>query len=311
METVLIAGGTGLVGKRLTQILADQGYAVILLTRSASKGKVVSSVRYAQWDPNAGTLDKEAFLQADHLINLAGAGVADKRWTAARKKEIRDSRVRAGETLVQALQTLPHKIRTVVNASAQGWYGPDPSPQPGGFVETDGPFNDYLAQTCVDWEASINNVTALGIRLVKLRIGIVMANEGGALAEFRKPVQFRVSTVLGSGKQQVSWIHIDDLCGMFLQAIRNNDMQGAYNACAPHPVSNKELIQAIAAARWGSGYVTLPVPAFVLQVMMGEMSIEVLKSCTMNTAKIQAAGFRFAYPVIKEAVEHLEQHRRK
>lgn len=306
METVLIAGGTGLVGKRLTQLLTEQGYGVILLSRSAGRNTGSSLIRYAQWDPGKGSLDEAAFAEADYVVNLAGAGVADQRWTAARKKEIRDSRVQAGETLVKALHTIPHKIKAFVNASAQGWYGPDPATHDGGFMEEDAPFTDYLARTCVDWEGSVKKVEEAGVRLVKLRIGIVLANGGGAMKEFRKPIAFRFATVLGSGKQMVSWIHVDDLCGMFLHAIQNTAVTGIYNACAPHPVSNKELIHAIANARWGNAYLSMPVPAFVLKLMMGEMSIEVLKSCTMQSAKIVLSGFRFTYPVISSAVKHLQ-----
>ena len=308
METILIAGGTGLVGTRLTEILIEQGYKVILLSRSEKASSNHPSLSYAYWNPAKGVVDTKAIAAADHIINLAGAGVADKRWSPERKKEIRDSRVFAGETIVKALRETPHKVQTVVNASAQGWYGPDPAAHADGFREEDKPFADYLATTCVDWERSVEGIEALGIRLAKIRIGIVLANGGGALKEFRKPLAFRVATVLGSGKQLVSWIHVDDLCHIFLHTIRHKNLSGPYNAAAPHPVSNKELIETLARVKFGNNFISVPVPAFVLKIMMGEMSIEVLKSCTISADKIQKAGFSFQFPTIERALANLEKN---
>lgn len=307
METVLIAGGTGLVGRRLTEMLLEQGYKVILLSRSVQRNPGHPSLQHALWDPAKGFVDLNAIAAADHIVNLAGAGVADKRWSVERKKEIRDSRVWAGETLVKALRETPNKVQSVINASAQGWYGPDPASHPDGFREEDKPYKDYQASTCVDWEKSIDSILELGKRLVKIRIGIVLANGGGALKEFRKPLAFRVATVLGSGKQMVSWIHVDDLCRIFLFAIRQKELSGAFNAAAPNPVSNKKLIESLASVKFGKLFLSMPVPAFVLKIMMGEMSIEVLKSCTISAHKIQQAGFSFQFPTIEIALKDLEK----
>ena len=173
------------------------------------------------------------------------------------------------------------------------------------FSEETAADKDFLGETCRLWEQSIEPVTALGIRLVKLRTGIVLANEGGAFAEFKKPVKFGIAAVLGSGQQTISWIHIEDLCRMYLFAIEHQEISGVYNAVSPMPVKNKPLMLLLAKKLKGKFSVAVHVPAFVLKVVMGEMSIEVLKSATVSANKIRAAGFTFLYPSIEAAVEDL------
>lgn len=311
MKTVLIAGGTGLVGSRLQTVLRENGFSVIVLSRKKTgQSNGVEGVRFAQWDSDKGTIDEWAIKEADYIINLSGAGVAEKRWTTERKKEILLSRVKSGQTLVNALVQIPNKVEAVVNSSAIGWYGPDPSiPNPHPFVETDPHYSDFLGETCLQWEQSIEPVSALGKRLVLLRTGIVLSNKGGALAEFKKPLQFGVAASLGSGKQVVSWIHIDDLCGLFLKAITDNHMRGAYNAVAPIPVSNLVLTHTLAKTI-NKFWVPAKVPAFVLKIVLGEMSIEVLKSATISASKAIEAGFEFKYPDIQSALSHLKNNPR-
>lgn len=301
MATVLIAGGTGLVGSFLTRLLLAEGYGVIILTRDPAKGKPEPGLSYASWDPARGEVDEQAIRSADHIINLAGAGVADKRWSAARKKEILDSRVNSGRTLSNAIVAAGHRPKSFLQASAIGWYGPDsqiPNPHP--FLETAPADSHFLGATCKQWEESIAAIPA-EVRTCIFRIGIVLSAKGGAALEFIKPLRFGVAAVLGPGSQVVSWIHIEDLCRMFLYAIRESSMRGIYNAVAPQPVNNRQLTLALARARNGKLYLPLPVPSFVLKIMLGEMSIEVLKSATVSAAKIEAAGFEFRYPVIEKA----------
>ncbi|MBE2229087.1 MAG: TIGR01777 family protein [Chitinophagaceae bacterium] len=308
MAVVLITGGTGLVGRALVKALLEKGYTCIVLTRGTPSGG--GNLRYANWDPAKGLIEEKALAEADYIIHLAGAGVADKRWTAARKKEILDSRVQSGQLLLHKLAQVPNKVKAFISASAIGWYGPDPQlPHLRPFTETAPADDSFLGETCKSWEDSTAGLTGMHIRRVVLRIGIVLSREGGALGEFLKPIRFGLATVLGNGRQVVSWIHRTDLVNMMLYALENEKLNGVYNAVAPAPVSNRELILTLARER-KKFYLPLKVPSFILRIMMGEMSIEVLKSATVSADKITAAGYAFLFPDIQSAVrEELNQTR--
>jgi len=306
METVLITGGTGMIGKALTQALIERGYEVIVLTRNipSEKSNSASRITFALWDVAKQTIDKNAISKADHIIHLAGASVAEKRWTDERKKEIVSSRVDSGKLIVENLKNISNKVKTVISATAIGWYGPDKIDGKK-FIEEDPASNDFLGQTCKQWEAAIEPVSFLDKRLVKLRIGIVFSNEGGAYSEFKKPLRFGLATILSSGKQIISWIHIDDLVRIILFALENEKMQGTYNAVAPNPASNKEVVLAIAKEEKGKAFIPVHVPALTLKIRLGEMSIEVLKSAKVSSKKIQDAGFIFQYPDLGTAISQL------
>jgi uncharacterized protein (TIGR01777 family) len=304
MQTVLITGGTGMVGTSLTELLLSKGYQVIILTRKPQASNV-PNLTYAVWDIAKGYIDPLAIGKADTIVHLAGAGVADKRWSKKRKQEIVDSRVMSGALIVKYLTEIPHQVKAVVAASAIGWYGPDTAQSlQHGFVETDPVDGAFLGDTCKRWEESVKPLETLGIKLVSLRIGIVLNKQRGALAEFIKPAQFGLATIFGTGSQMVSWIHYKDLCKMILFGIESASLKGIYNAVSPDPISNKDLIIAITKKLRGF-YLPIPVPAFVLKIMLGEMSIEILKSAKVSSNKIQEAKFKFDYPTLDSALNDL------
>lgn len=308
MATIIITGGTGLVGTALRQALLDKGYRVIILTRDKSAvTDPHSPLQFASWNVEQGTIDKTAIEKGDFIIHLAGENVAGKKWTSKQKEKIKASRVNSSRLLVDILQTTSNKIKAVVCASGIGWYGADPAiPNPDPFQETFPAAADFLGETCRLWEESIEPVNQLGKRLVKIRTGIVLSTEGGALAEFIKPLKWGVAAILGTGKQVISWIHLNDLVQVYISAIENENMTGVYNAVAPHPVSNKELTITLAGSR-KKFYIPVHVPSFILKTVVGEMSIEVLKSTTVSCEKIELTGFKFRYPTIKNALAETQK----
>jgi len=304
MATVLITGGTGLIGTALTSLLRDRGFDIIILTRKipGRKRDRVQGVQYMTWNLRRQILDPRAIQQADYIVHLAGAGVAEKRWTAKRKVEIRKSRVESCQLLVKALRDTSHHVKAVVSASAIGWYGQNAAAP---FVESDPPDAGFLGETCRLWEASIQPVTEMNIRLTILRTGIVLARTGGALPAFKKPVRLGIAAILGNGSQMISWIHIADLCRIYLDAIINENISGVFNAVAPDPVSNKTLTLALAKKMKGDFFIPLHVPSFFLKMLLGEMSIEVLKSAMVSADKIRGTGFQFIYPSLESALGDL------
>ena len=302
MDTVLITGGTGLIGQALTRLLTEVGYKVIILSRKTDLPRENGLVSYAHWDVNKQTVDETALAQADFIVHLAGANVADKRWTAARKKEILHSRTQSAELLFNTLSKVPNKVKKVISASGIGYYGPDKGGE--AFTENAPAFDDYLGATCEAWESSILKMQVLQKKVVIFRTGITLSPEGGALKEFYKPLRFGFATILGNGEQIVSWIHLHDLTRLYLSAIVNHDLQGIYNAVAPYPVKHKELVLTMAQVARGKSFIPVYVPAFALKIALGEMSIEVLKSCKVSAAKISNTGFVFSYPDIRSAMEN-------
>jgi uncharacterized protein len=300
MQTILITGGTGFIGSVLSRLLTEKGYEVVILTRKQkpSSGKI----SYAIWDVKSGEIDSGAVEKADHIVHLAGANVGEKRWTAKVKKEIVDSRVDSGHLIVKALKEIPNKVQTVVSSSAIGWYGPDKGKGP--FVESDPAANDFLGETTRLWEESIQPVSALGKRLVILRTPLVFGTEAGVYKELTKPLNFGIAGILGSGKQVMSWVHVDDMARAYVAAIENSAMNGVYNVTTSEKITQKDFILKCAKAK-KRPYIAIHVPEFALKAMLGEMSVEVLKSATIDNSRFRQTGFRFLYPGVDSAINEL------
>ncbi|HEY9342187.1 MAG TPA: TIGR01777 family oxidoreductase [Hanamia sp.] len=310
MPVVLISGGTGLVGANLTRHLLERNYEVIILTRDKNRTSKNPKISYSYWDIKGQIIDVEAIKKADHIIHLSGAGVMDKKWTADYKKIILESRTKSAELIIKSLEENEHHVKTFVSASAIGWYGEDANPliRREGFVETDLPAKGFLGETCLLWEAASDPVKSLGIRLVTLRCGIVLSNEGGAFKEFKTPLRFGVAAIFGNGKQIISWIHIDDLCRMYCDAIENNYLHGSYNAVAPEPVSQKKFMITLGEKMRNRFFTPIHIPVFILKLFLGKRSMEILKSATVSNKKMKAAAFTFLYPTLQAALDELTSH---
>mgnify|MGYP000166512661 CR=1 FL=1 len=291
-QTILISGGTGLVGSRLSLALREHGHEVRVLSRQ--RGMVY-------WDPRRGHLADDAFDGVDAIVHLAGAGIADKRWSPARKKELEESRLGTSRILTEALQARTHLVKTFIAASAVGFYGSRGDER---LDENSDPGSDFLAELSQKWEAASAPVTGLGIRLVTLRIGIVLSRKGGALPELTKTLPLGVAGVLGSGRQFYPVIHVDDLARMFRFVAEEQGCQGVYNAVGPAPVRQRDLMRAIMRAS-GRKALLAPVPEFGLRMVLGEMADAVLMSSRAGCQKIEDAGFRFDYPTVERMLEAL------
>jgi uncharacterized protein (TIGR01777 family) len=296
---ILITGGTGLVGGRLTELLLKKGHKVGYLSRSP---KTIPNINVYQWNVNKQTIDNEAIKWADAIINLAGASVAESLWTEKYKKEIYDSRVLGTRLLATSLQNTPHKVKVFVQASAVGIYGLDT--QAAWLTEDARQGTDFLATVTADWEKETQLIEKMNIRTALLRIGVVLSTKGGALPKLALPVKLFVGAAIGTGKQYISWIHIDDLCQLFISCVENENYQGVYNAAAPNPVTNSQITQSIAKALKRPFF--LPnVPAFVLKMGMGEMANIVLGGNRVSVKKISQVGFQFQFPDLENALKDL------
>jgi len=297
---ILITGGSGLVGTRLSEMLIDQGYEVAHLSRNARQ---YSHYKTFKWDIDRGQIDDTVLAYADYIVNLAGASVAEGKWTKDRKREILESRVKGTALLQECLSKTNHHVKAFLSASAIGIYG-----DTGHHLVTEESQygDDFLAQVCQQWEAAAWQVHALGIRTCILRLGIVLSNQGGALPQIAKPVTLMAGAPLGSGQQYMSWIHIDDLCRLMIQAIEEPQFQGVYNAVAPNPVTNEEFTRTLAQVMHRP-LTGLKVPAMGLKLMLGEMSEVVLEGQRVSANKVMQTGFTFEYQTPQKALESFYQ----
>jgi uncharacterized protein len=296
METVLITGGTGFVGTHLTELLIKEGFNVTHLSRSV-KGN--EKVKTYQWDTVKGSMDHKAVENADYIIHLAGANIAGSHWSKKRKKLIIDSRVRTAEMLFNNIKTQPEKLKAFISASGVGYYGALTSEHI--FKETDPPADDFTAITCRLWEKAADNFQTIGKRVVKIRTAIALGPDGGALPTMTKPVKFGIGSGLGTGKQYLPWIHIDDLTRIYLKAIIDTNMEGAYNAVAPEHLTNEEFMQTIAKVLKKPFFMP-NVPVFVMKLILGEMGNAVLEGSRVSGEKIKNAGFKFKFTELEPAL---------
>jgi uncharacterized protein (TIGR01777 family) len=294
---VTITGATGFVGMQLVRKLLQAGHGVHALARLRSAG-LPQEVQFSEWHSTQGEPPPESLAAADAVVNLVGEPVA-QRWTPEVKQRIRGSRVDGTRHLVTALSTESRRPQVLVSASAVGIYG---SRGDEILTEDSDPGHDFLSRVVIDWEKSAELAESLGIRVVRLRFGMVLGN-GGALAKMLPPFRFGLGGRIGSGKQWVPWIHIEDLTSLILFAITNAAVRGPMNATAPNPVTNSVFTKELAAALHRPAI--LPVPKFALKLMFGEMASVVLTSQRALPQAAQSAGFRFEYPQLKPALARL------
>ena len=294
-KKILITGGSGLIGTRLTELLTETGHSVAHLGRSVRSGGVKTYL----WDIGKKTIDSSALVGADTVINLAGANLGDKRWTRKRKEDILQSRLQSTGLLFEELKKGNHRVKTFVSASAVGFYGSGDNQKY--FTEEDKQGMGFLADVVGKWERAVDEIATVGIRVVKLRAGVVLSDRGGALKEMLLPVKLYVGSPLGTGEQMLSWIHLDDLCRIFIKAVEDEAMNGLYNAVAPNPVSNKELTYMM--ARIVQRPILLPkVPAFTIKLLFGELAEVVLEGSKVSSDKIQNTGFKFQFENAEDAL---------
>ncbi|MGM9474866.1 TIGR01777 family oxidoreductase [Pedobacter sp. GSP4] len=296
-KKILITGATGLVGTALKKQLLSKGYGVNTLSRKKS-----NDPNNFTWDVYQGTIEADCLNGVDAIIHLAGEAVADKNWTAERKKQIIDSRVKSTELLFKTLKANPaHQVKSFISSSAVGYYG-----DCGDEILTEESPNGYgfLAECCKLWEDAVDGGKKLSLRIVKLRTGIVFSNDGGALPQLDKAVRLFVGAALGTGKQWTPWLHINDMVEMYIEAVENPKMEGNYNACAPFPVTNTALTKAIA-KHLHRPFWPIKVPKSVLSVVLGERVEAVLMSNNTSAQKILDAGFKFEFTHLDDALAAL------
>ena len=291
MDTILVTGGTGLIGKHLCRMLKGKGYHVLILSRSKSKNP-----DFFYWNIDENYIDEEAIINADYIIHLAGAGIADKRWTKKRKQLLFNSRVNSTNLLFQKVKELNPQLKGFFAASGIGYYGTITSNKI--FIEEDESGKDFLSYICKFWEKASLQFNSINIRTVIFRTGVVFSKDGGAFQKITQPIRQGIGAVLGSGNQYMPWIHIDDLCNMYIKAIKDAQINGIYNALSPEHITNKQLTSII--AKRLNKKIWLPnIPEFVLHLLFGEMSTILLKGSRVSSEKIEKSGFNFKFKELK------------
>lgn len=295
---ILITGGNGSVAKALTTALLQKGFEVCHLSRTKGKNPDIATFI---WDVDAGIIDDRCLDGVDTIIHLAGAGIADGRWTENRKIEIIESRTHSIALIYALMQRKSNQVKSVISASASGFYSNRGNQL---LNEQSAPINDFMSDCCQLWEQAVDKGSELGLRIVKFRTGVVLDKTSGALLKIAQPIKLGLGAVLGNGKQWISWITLNDVVKMYLFALEKQDLNGVFNMATPNPVTNQQLTKAI--AKQLNKPLWLPnVPAFALKLALGEMSLVVLGSTKMEVSKIQNAGFSFAYADLESALKSI------
>ena len=301
MANVLVTGGTGFIGSRVCSALHQQGDTVHVLSRNPERAqtKVESARAYYRWNPETEKLPSEATNGIASVVHLAGETIAGK-WNDEKKRQIRDSRILSTRNLVESLAAADTKPNALVCASAIGYYGDSGDEH---FTEVSPPGNDFLAKICQEWEAEAQKATDLGIRVVTVRIGLVLGLGGGLLAQVLPPFKFGVGGILGNGRQWMSWIHVDDVIGIILHALENNEIRGPLNATAPTPVRNTEFTKTLGTVLRRP--TLFPVPTFGLKLMMGEFADFIVMSQKVLPEKTEVSGYEFRHRTLESALRDL------
>ncbi|CAL2103320.1 Cell division inhibitor [Tenacibaculum sp. 190130A14a] len=292
MVKVLITGGTGLIGKQLQQLLKKQNYEVVILTRSPQNKNEF------HWNITENYIDVKAFTGVTHIIHLAGAGIADKRWTTKRKKELINSRVQSANLLFEKIKELDIPLKGFISASGIGYYGAKTSDKI--FTEDDQPENDFISKICVQWEKAASKFKEINIPVTILRTGVVLTKSGGALSKMNTPLFL---SALGNGKQYIPWIHVDDLCNLYLEAIRNTHFEGIFNAVAPEHQTNESFTNTLGTTIKKTVF-PINAPSFVLKTALGEMAYILLKGSRVSSNKTTSL-YTFMYSDLSTALNNI------
>lgn len=301
MKTILITGGSGMIGQQLSKLLIERGYDVIWLSRERH---IKAEIPRYKWNLLTGKIDKDALEEADVIVHLAGVGIADRRWTDKRKRMIVGSRVNTAHLILDKLKEMGIKVDAFISASAIGYYGAVTSDRV--FTEEDEHDDkDFLSETCYKWEQQANLFTTdLGIRSVSIRTGVVLSRNSELIKKAVLPTKFGLAAPLGKGSQYMPWIHIDDLCEIYIKAIEDKTMTGAYNGVAPEDCTNAEFMKTVANVLKKPMF--LPhVPGFVLKQILGESAQIILEGSRVSSLKIQDAGYEFKYKTLNRALKNI------
>ena len=292
MKKVLIGGGSGLIGKRLTALLLEKGYDVAWLSRSDTP---VDGINSYLWDPVQGKMDEKALENCVAIINLAGESIVNHAWTTSYRKKVIESRTHSARCIINALKENKNQISVLISASAIGFYGDRKDEI---MTEESIMGNGFLTQSTAEWEKAYQDSS---IRTILFRIGVVLSKNGGALKEMSASIPVGICPVLGNGKQIISWIHIDDICLQMIHGIENENMQGIYNGVSPSPSLQRAFILAIRKHlnKWS---IPISIPSFILKLLMGERSSIVLNSSNVSSEKIKRSGYDFKFPTLESAL---------
>lgn len=299
IRTILITGASGFIGSKLVDHLLKLGYTINVLSRKG-KGHSDPRVRSFEWDVYNRQVDEKCIQNVDAIIHLAGEDIAGKRWTPDRKKQIIESRTESIRLIYKILEKYPHGVEHIISASAIGFYGDRKEEI---LNEDSLPGNDFLADTCVAWEGAVKEGSALDLRTVLLRTGVVLDKSGGAFPAMIKPLNFGLGIIPGNGKQWVPWIHLEDVIRIYQFALEHENLRGAYNMTAPGTVRLETLIKGSAEVKGKKPIIKTP--ALAIKVALGEMSELVLSSTRVSSDKITRAGYQFVYPHLIPALSNI------